>query len=165
MEPMRVLAAIGTIGFLYLAVIPAGLVYSTLDSACAGQGCETSTASKVALTAIYGACLVAVLGTAALFAAHAASGSHRSQERLVRGLTVSAKVIGLALLALFTIAFPLGAAIALAAAGGGFAVVHRLADRARRRIPGPGANGPGSLNGRSLDGGAGGERLPRPPTV
>ncbi|HKJ36246.1 MAG TPA: hypothetical protein VKA36_06740 [Solirubrobacterales bacterium] len=121
---MRVLAGIGAFVFLYLALIPAGLIYSTLDSACAGPGCESSTAAKVAFTAIYSLCLIAVLGTAALFAGYAATGSATAAHRLPRALAATGGVIGAALFVLFAVAFPLGGAVALALALLGFAAVR-----------------------------------------
>jgi hypothetical protein len=132
---VRVLAAIGALAFLYLALIPAGLIYSTLDSACAGEGCETSVASRIAFTALYGACLAAVLGTAALFAHYAVSGSPAAERRLPRALGATGAVVGTVLFALFFVAFPLGGAVAL-----GLALTSFILIRFR---------GPGSENGPS----------------
>lgn len=121
---VRVLAGIGALLFLYLALIPAGLVYSTLDSACAGEGCETSVASRVAFSLLYAACLVAVLGTAALFAHYAATGSPAAQRRLPRALGATGAVIGTVLFVLFFVAFPLGGAVALGLASASFVLIR-----------------------------------------
>jgi hypothetical protein len=121
---VRVLVGIGALLFLYLALIPAGLIYSTLDSACAGEACETSVASKVAFSLLYAACLVAVLGTAALFAHYAATGSPAAQRRIPRALGLTGAVIGAALFALFLVAFPLGGAVALGLALASFFLIR-----------------------------------------
>jgi hypothetical protein len=122
MAAMRILSGLGALTFLYLAVIPSGLIYSTLNSACAGPGCEVSTLAQVLLTALYASCALALLGTAAVFADHALRGRLETQQRLPRALTVSALVIGIALFAMFSAAYPLGGAIAalLAAITGGW---------------------------------------------
>ena len=110
---MRFVSVLGALLFAYLAVIPFGLVISTLDSACAGAGCETSLPSKVVFTLLYGICLLALAGTAALFAAHAALVTGRSQERLVGGLLASAAIVAVVAFCLFFVAYPLGAVITL----------------------------------------------------
>ena len=128
-EAMRVLAALGALLFLYLAIIPAGLIYSTFDSACDGDACETTLLSQIFFTALYGACLAAILGTAGLFAAYAARGTLETQQRLPRALAVTGSVVGIAVFALFVLAFPLGGAIALTLAVAGYALVRLKAAR------------------------------------
>lgn len=144
---MRLLAGLGALFFAYLALIPAGLVYSTLESACAGGSCETSLLSKVGFTILYSVCLAAVLGTAGLFAAYAVTGRVEPLGRLPPALAVTAAVIGTAVFVLFFVAFPLGGGVALAAAALGYTGV-------RLRMRGEGGR-------RGGDGGGGGspERL------
>lgn len=120
---MRVLAGFGALLFAYLALIPGGLVFSVWDSACSGGSCETSLFSRLAFTVLYGLCLAAVLGTAALFADHALRGTLASQERLPRALLVSAFVIGGATFVLFCVAYPVGGALAAAVAALGYAAL------------------------------------------
>lgn len=122
---MRVLALIGALAFLYLAIIPAGLIHSTVDSACAGEGCATSTISRVGFTTLYGLCLAALLTSAGLFVAHAVRNTHASQERLLRGLANTGAIVGGALFALFAVAFPLGAAVAFALAAPAYVAIRR----------------------------------------
>lgn len=151
---MRFLAALGALLFLYLAIIPAGLIYSTLDSACAGGACETSVLSRVLFTALYGACLLAIVGTAGLFAAYAVRGTLETQQRLPRAMALTGSVVGIALFVLFAVAFPLGGAVALALAAGGYLGVRVHARRGQEAEPGsdPSGNGHPRLNGHSENG-------------
>lgn len=142
---MRALAAIGALGFAYLAIIPAGLVASMIESACAGEGCASAPLSKLTFTALYGACLLAVVGCALLFAHHALRGSLATQRRLGLGLRLTAVVVSVTLLALFAAAFPLGAALALGGAAITLAVLAWLA-RERGGLP------PASSNGQATNG-------------
>lgn len=142
---MRVLSGIAALFFVYLALIPGGLIFSVWDSACSGGGCETSLLSRIAFTLLYGLCLAVVLGTAALFANHAVRGTLESQERLPTALLISAFVTGGATFVLFCVAYPLDGAAAGGLAGAGY-----LALRMRGRDgSGGGAGGgePGRLNG------------------
>ena len=111
---MRVLAGIGFVLFAYLTLIPAGLVAATVDPSCTGE-CE-STARAILLTAVYGACALALVATAAAFAAYAVRPSPRRAAIVARALAVSATVIGIALFVLLALAFPL-AGLALGALG------------------------------------------------
>lgn len=151
---MRVLSGLAAILFLYLALIPAGLVGSTVDSACAGGGCETSLVSRVGFSLLYGACAIALVGSALLFANHAIRYTARSQERLVRFLAPTGAVVGATLFILFFVAFPIGGLVALAVAGAVLAALLRR--RSRTREPDVSGNGhhegalpPGVLPGRA----------------
>ena len=126
---MRALSGLAALVFLYLALIPAGLIYSTVDSACAGSGCETSIPSRVLFTVVYATCLAALLGTAGVFAHHAATGAIETQHRLPRALALTGIVIGIALIVLFSFAYPLGGAIAVALAAAAYLLVRRQARR------------------------------------
>jgi hypothetical protein len=150
-----VLSALAAILFLYLALIPGGLIVFTLDSACAGEACETSVPAGVVLTVLYGLCLVALLAAAALFAGHARRMTVASQERLVRFLPVVGAVVGVTLYALFLVASPLYALVALA-----LAVAAYVALRLRR---GGGRGADVSGNGSLSTNGRGGDRLPPGP--
>ena len=162
---MRALAGLGAVVFLYLALIPGGLIYSTLDSACAGEGCESSLGSRIAFTAIYGVCLVAVLGTAALFANYALTGALSAEARLSRAMALTGAVIGAALFVLFTVAFPIGGAIALLLAAVGYLTVRLLRERSGEDAPGdsidPTTNGHHSGNGHRSEALRGTARPPR----
>ena len=127
---MRLLAGLAALLFAYLALIPGGLIFSVWDSACAGGDCETSLLSRLLFTLLYALCLVAVLGNAVLFAAHAARGTLESQERLPRALGASAFVVGGASFVLFWVAYPLGGTIAAGLAAAAY-VALRLRGRDR----------------------------------
>jgi hypothetical protein len=144
---VRILSGIGAALFVYLALIPAGAIGSLLDSSCAGEGCETSALSKLAFTALYGACLGALLLAAGAFAAYAGSGRRRAQERQARALALAGGVVFVTLFVLFAVAFPGPAAVALLIAGGCYLALTRLARR--RQEPDPRSNGHRSLE---LDG-------------
>lgn len=135
MGAMRLLAGVAALLFLYLALIPAGLIYSTLDSACSGPGCDATALARVLLTLLYGACLVVVVGTAALFGDYAVRGTPRTQRRLPPALAVTGVVIGIAVYVLFTIAFPAGGAVALAVAIVGLLLVRLRRGGREARAP------------------------------
>lgn len=105
---MRVLAGLGSLFFLYLALIPAGLVGSTLDSACAGELCETSGLGKAGLTLLYGLTASALIATGGSMAAFAMRGTQTWSERIIAGLQLSTAAIGLTLFVLFTLTMPVG---------------------------------------------------------
>ena len=91
---MRVLTALGAAVFIYLGLIPAGLIYSTLDSACAGEACSASLLSRIAFTCLYAACLLALLGTAALLADYTRRGTIEAQERIPPALAACGATSG-----------------------------------------------------------------------
>ena len=147
---MRVISGLGAALFLYLALIPAGLIYSTLDSACSAAACETSVLSRVLFTALYAVCLAALLVTAALFADHAARGTPAAQQRLPRALAVTGSIAGIAVFALFLVAFPVPASVALAIAGAGYGLVRLSQSRQPPAPPDPATNGHSSNGHRAL---------------
>ena len=138
---MRVLCGIGAFVLLYLAVIPIGLTYSSFDSACAGPGCESSTLLRLALTLIYVACAVVLLGSAGLFAAYAARGGLGAERRLPRALAVTGAVVGIATFSLFLIAYPVGGVFALSLAVATYVLVRFSGRRRVGDPPGPSTNG------------------------
>jgi hypothetical protein len=139
---VRFLAGLGALLFAYLALIPGGLIFSVWDDACSGGECESSLFSRIAFTLLYGACLAAVLGTAAAFAHHALRGTFETQERLARAMMISAFVVGGATFVLFCVAVPLGGAIAGAIAAGGYLLL-----RLRQRREDTPAGGVERVNG------------------
>jgi hypothetical protein len=154
---MRVLCGFGAVALLYLAVIPIGLTYSTFDSACVGPGCESSALLRLALTLIYVACAVALLGTAGLFAAYAARGGLRAERRLPRALALTGVVVGAATFSIFLIAYPAGGVFALSLAVATYLFVRLAGRRGAEDPPGPSGNGsrahaPGANGNRALPG-------------
>ncbi len=150
---MRVLCGLGALVFLYLAVIPSGLIYSTLDSACAGPGCEVSTVSQILLIVLYGACALALLGTALVFTDYALRARPGAERRIGRALRLAALVIGIALFLMFSAAYPLGGAIATGLAAitwGWIWIVDRDRDRGGGPDHGAATNGHDANGHRAL---------------
>ncbi|CAN5137278.1 hypothetical protein BH24ACT23_BH24ACT23_00120 [soil metagenome] len=144
---MRWLAALGAFAFAYLAIVPAGLVISTVDSACSGSECETSLASDILLGALYAACFVSVAGTATALALYAIRPSLVRERLIRRGLTLALAAVGATLFALFAFAFPAPALFTLGVGGivyGGLR--YRYGPRSAGP-PNPSANGHGELRG------------------
>lgn len=134
---MRWLSLLGAFAFAYLAIVPAGLVLSTVDSACSGADCQTSLASDILFVALYGACFAAVAGTAGLLALHAASPSVKRERLIRRGLVIALAAVAATLLVLFAIAFPMAGALTLAVGG----TVYGFLRFRYGRTPDPSANG------------------------
>jgi hypothetical protein len=113
---VRVLAAIGFVVFAYLLLIPASLFASTVDSACAGSGCDVGLAERILLGALYVACAAAVAFAALSFAAYALRPSAASLTAIRRSLAASAAAVGVVAFVLLALAYPI-AGLALAATG------------------------------------------------
>lgn len=141
---MRVIAAIGSVVFAYLAIIPAGLVISTIDPACAGGECETSLARDIPLTVGYIGAFLAVGGTSAALSLYSFRPSAAGERWIRRALGASVLAVGATLGLLFAIAEPLAAAVTLAIGGGTYVLLSRGVRRSRID---PSANGHARLNG------------------
>ena len=112
---MRVLAALGTVCFAYLAVIPAAVVAATIDPACSGSSCSYSLPVKAYLVIAFAAAAAALAASAVAMALYAARGS-TGAARLVRGsLKASALLIGLVLLSELALPHPVAAIVVVAA--------------------------------------------------
>lgn len=103
------LAAAGFLLFAYLAVIPGGLVVTTVDPSC--DGCGDSAGVVVVLTVAYGACFLALATSAVAFAGYAIRPSRAAARRIGVGLAASAAAIGVALFALLAVSFPVAGAL------------------------------------------------------
>ena len=141
---MRVLAAIGAVVFAYLAIIPAGLVVSTVDPACAGGACRTGLGRDILMVVAYSATFVAVAGTSAAFSLYAFRRTV-GRERLIRTmLLASVATVGLTFMLLFAIAQPIAAVVTVAIGAGTYWLLRR---GERRSGFDPSANGHASTNG------------------
>jgi hypothetical protein len=109
---MRFVSGIGTVVFAYLALIPFTLIGSTLDSACSGPGCDTALPVEVLLVGLYAASLLALAGTAVVFADHAIRGRDEALAREPFALRVCGAVVGVTLFLLFCLISPIGGVIA-----------------------------------------------------
>lgn len=141
---MRVIAAIGSVVFAYLAIIPAGLVVSTIDPACAGSECETGLARDIPLTVGYIAAFLALGGTSAALSLYAFRPSVGGERWIRRLLAASLLAVGASLGVLFAIAEPLPAAVTLAIGGCTYAALSRGIRRSRFD---PARNGHARVNG------------------
>ncbi len=108
---MRVLAAIGSVCFAYLAVIPGAVVGATIDPACAGGSCQYSVPVTVYLVIAFGATALALASSAlvlALYAIHPGPGN----ERLVASaLKASAALTGVLLISQLAMPHPVAALV------------------------------------------------------
>jgi hypothetical protein len=140
---VRVLAALGSALFAYLSVIPAGLVISTVEPACAGDACRTGLAQDVLLTVLYGVSFAALAGTSGVLSLYAFRPTVAGERHIRLLLGASVLAVGLTLLALLALARPLAAAVTLAVGAGAFLLLSRSAGGGGD----PGSNGHGRLNG------------------
>jgi hypothetical protein len=133
---MRVIAGLGAVLFAYLALIPGGLVFATLDNSC--DGCGEDLAVAIVLTAAYVLCFLGLLVAALSLARYALHPGSEEGSRVGTALAIAAALTGLTLFALFVVAFPIGG-VAIAAIGAGL----YLWLRARPGPPDPRSNGHG----------------------
>ena len=133
---MRVIAGLGAVLFAYLALIPGGLVFATLDNSC--DGCDEDLAVAIVLTLAYTLCFLGLVATSFSLASYALRPTLEAGRRVGTALAIAAGVTGLTLFALLTVAFPF-AGLAIAAIGVGL----YLWLRARPGPPDPRANGHG----------------------
>jgi hypothetical protein len=123
---MRLVAAAGFLLFAYLAIIPAGLVGTTLDPACADGECESGTVERILLALLFGACCVALAGTAIAFAGYGLRPTEEGLRLVGRALAVSAAVIGVAVFVVVALSYPLAGAVLVAIGVGGYLWLRRL---------------------------------------
>lgn len=145
---MRWLSLLGAIVFAYLAITPAGLIFSTVDSACAGGDCQTPLAQDILLVALYAFCLAGIAGTSVLLGMYFFRQS-AERERLIRKTLVGAlAAVGTTLFALFALAYPIAALFTLGVGGMVFGTLTYLNGPKRKPPPvEPSSNGHGKLNG------------------
>lgn len=144
---MRFLSGLGAALFAYLTLIPAGLIGSTIDSSCAGAGCESSVLVRIGFTLAYALCAVALLVVAAALAHNAVRGTAETQERAQRSLALAAVIVGVATFGLLTLSFPVGGGVLFVIAAAIYLSL-RCYGRTPKR-PDPSTNGH-SPNGRPI---------------
>lgn len=101
---------IGALLFAYLALIPALLVGATVDPGCE-SGCGFAAPITVYLVIAFGACALALLGSAVGFATYAVRPSRASGTLLGRSLRISAATVAFLLFSEFALVYPLAAAV------------------------------------------------------
>lgn len=129
MRLVRVMAALGAGAFVYLSLIPGGLIIASLDPACSGTECGVSTLGDILLVIVYSIAFMALLTSAASFAwlgiePHSAAAS----RRLVRVLGATAIAAGLAMFAVFAIGSPVAALVLALIGVGCFTFLWRRRD-------------------------------------
>ena len=145
---MRWLVLVGSFLFAYLALLPGGLVISTLDPACAGPECDQPLAEDILLGALYAACLAAVLASSVTMAVYFFRTTVRNEERIRQALVATLAAVGLTLLAQFALTSPFAALFTVAVGAAVYGTLRRLNAPAKPDGPkDPSANGHGKLNG------------------
>jgi hypothetical protein len=109
---MRIVSGIGAVVFGWLALIPFSLIVSTFDNACTGPGCETPLPVEVLFVALYCLTLLALGGTAVVFADHAIRGRAETLALEPVALRVCGAVVGVTLFLLFCTIAPVGGILA-----------------------------------------------------
>lgn len=144
---MRIVAAIGSIVFAYLAIVPGGLILSTFDSACSGGTCGTGLGSDILLTATYGAAFLAIAGTSAALSLYAFRPTVSGERWIRRMLGASVATVGVAFGVLFALGEPIAALVTIAVGAGMYLLLRRGERRPPRPRFDPRTNGHGEMNG------------------
>ena len=116
---MRWLVLAGSVLFAYLALIPGGLVISTLDPACAGPDCDQPLAEDILLGALYVLCFAAVVACSAAMVLYFFRTTVRGELLIRRALVFALAVAGATLLAQFALDFPFAALFTVGGRRGG----------------------------------------------
>jgi hypothetical protein len=111
---VRVFAAIGSLLFAYMALIPGALVGANLDPGCEA-GCGFALPITVFLAIAFGACALALAASAISLAAYAARPDHTTGRLVSRSLAVSALTVGVLLFSELALVYPVAAAVIAAA--------------------------------------------------
>jgi hypothetical protein len=106
LKPVRVLAALGALLFVYLAVIPAAVVGATLDPSCAGSSCSYSAPVTVYLVFGFSLCAITLGASSVSLAAYAIRPSQVNGRHVRRSLQASVAVVGLLLLSELALPHP-----------------------------------------------------------
>jgi hypothetical protein len=148
MGRMRWLVLAGSILFAYLALLPGGLVISTVDPACAGPDCDQPLAEDVVLGALYVLCFVAVVACSAAMALYFFRTSVENERWIRRALVFALAAVGATLLAQFALVFPFAALFTVAVGAAVYGTLrHFNAPEPKGPHPDPSQNGHGKLNG------------------
>jgi hypothetical protein len=145
---MRWLVLAGSVLFAYLALIPGGLVVSTLDPACAGPDCDQPLAEDVLLGALYVLCFATIAACSATMALYFFRTTARGELYIRRSLVFALAAAGATLLAQFARAYPCAALFTVAVGGAVYGTLRYLnAPKPGPLPPDPSSNGHGKLNG------------------
>jgi hypothetical protein len=145
---MRWLVLAGSVLFAYLALIPGGLVISTLDSACAGPDCDQPLAEDILMGILYALSFASLLACSLTMALYFFRTTVDGELLIRRAIVFAVAVAGATLLAQFALAFPFAALFTAAAGGAVYLTLRRFNAREAEKTPhDPSSNGHGKLNG------------------
>ena len=145
---MRWLVLAGSVLFAYLALLPGGLVVSTVDPACAGPDCDQPLAQDILLGVLYALCFAAVLSCSVTMALYFFRTTVGGEVWIRRALVMALAAVGVTLLAHFALTFPLAALFTAAVGGAIYGTLRRMNAPEDERGPhDPSSNGHGKLNG------------------
>lgn len=145
---MRWLVLAGAFLFAYLALLPGGLVISTVDPACAGPDCDQPVAEDILLGALYGLCFAAMVSCSATMALYFFRTTVANEGWIRRALVAALAAIGVTLLAQFALTFPYAALFTVAVGAAVYGTLRYLnAPEAPEPPRDPSSNGHGKLNG------------------
>ena len=134
--------------FAYLALVPGGLVISTIDSACAGPSCDQPLAEDILLGGLYGVCFAAVVACSGAMALYFFRTTVENERLIRRALVIALGTVGATLLAQFALTSPFAALFTLAVGGVVYGTLRFLyAPEPAPEPPDPSTNGHGKLNG------------------
>ena len=145
---MRWLVLAGSVLFAYLALLPGGLVISTIDPACAGPDCEGSLAEDILLGSLYALCFAAVVACSATMALYFFRTTVGTERWIRRALIAALAAVGLTLLAQFAVALPFAALFTVAVGAAVYGTLRWFNAPEKPDLPhDPSSNGHGKLNG------------------
>ena len=145
---MRWLVLAGSVLFAYLALLPGGLVISTIDPACAGPDCDQPLAEDILLGALYVLCFAAVVACSASMVLYFFRTTVENERWIRRALVLALAAVAATLLAQFALVFPFAALFTVAVGAAVYGTLRHL-NAPKPEVPQPDAssNGHGKLNG------------------
>jgi hypothetical protein len=145
---MRWLVLAGSVLFTYLALIPGGLVVSTLDPACAGPDCDQPLAEDILMGILYALSFASLVACSLTMVFYFFRTTVRGELLIRRAIVFAVAVVGATLLAQFALAFPFAALFTVAAGGAVYVALRQFSAReAEKALHDPSSNGHGELNG------------------
>ena len=143
---MRWLVLAGSVVFVYLALIPGGLVVSTLDSACAGPECDQPLAEDIFLGVLYALSFVTLVACSAAMSFYFFRTTVQGERLIRRALVAAVAVAGVTLLAQFALELPVAALFTVAVGDAVYAMLRHW-NAPKPVAQDPSSNGHGELNG------------------
>ena len=145
---MRWLVLAGSVLFAYLALLPGGLVVSTIDPACAGPDCDQPLAEDILLGSLYALCFAAAVACSVAMVLYFFRTTIESERWIRRALVALLAAVGLTLLVQFATVFPFAALFTAAVGAAVYGTLRYLNAPEKPDLPhDPSSNGHGKLNG------------------